>query len=184
MRKKTINEYTAVPILENLLTDIKNTCAELDGLGNLAADIEDYNIDSELDTLDEFNEDIQNIKDQVIGLILNTPTVIDTRDRSRSRHREDEAAYPKISIPTFNGEVSKWTEFWNQYSETVHDVASLSDRRKIVYLQQALKDGKAAIMIEAMNKSGDQYEDAIEILKERFDRPREVISEHIQQYRI
>ena len=55
---------------------------------------------------------------------------------------------------------------------SVHDHSDLSEAEKLVYLQQAIKDGSAKNVIEGLSYSGDQYQEAIECLKSRYNRPR------------
>ena len=47
---------------------------------------------------------------------------------------------PKLEVPTFDGD---WKQFWEQFSVSVHDRTNLSDAEKLVYLQQAVKNGSA-----------------------------------------
>ena len=51
---------------------------------------------------------------------------------------------------------------------------------KLVYLQQALKDGSARHAIEGLSRSGDHYNEAVECLKHRYDRPRLIHHTHVQ----
>ena len=45
----------------------------------------------------------------------------------------------------------------------------ISDAEKLVYLRQALKDGSAKNYIEGLSRSGEQYEEAMECLRARYD---------------
>ena len=54
----------------------------------------------------------------------------------------------------------------------MHDRSNLSNSEKLVYLQQALKGGSAKNSIEGLSRTGDNYEEAIQCLKARYDRPR------------
>ena len=50
---------------------------------------------------------------------------------------------PKLYVPTFDGDVLHWKQFWEQFVISVHDRANLSNTEKLVYLQQAIKNGLA-----------------------------------------
>lgn len=50
---------------------------------------------------------------------------------------------PKIDVPTFNGDILQWRQFWEQYCISVHERTSLTDSEKVVYLRHALKDRSA-----------------------------------------
>ena len=75
---------------------------------------------------------------------------------------------PKLEVPTFDGNLLNWKQFWGQFCASVHDRTSLSDAEKLVYLQNALKDGSAKNAIEGLSRSGEHYAEAIGCLKSRF----------------
>ena len=62
----------------------------------------------------------------------------------------------------------------------VHDRSSLFDAEKLVYLQQAIKQGSARSAIEGLSQSGDQYKEAIGCLKSRYSRPRLIHRAHVR----
>lgn len=49
-----------------------------------------------------------------------------------------------------------------------------------MYLQHAIKDGSARNAIDGLSHSGDNYNEAVECLKSRFDRPRLIHRTHVQ----
>ena len=87
---------------------------------------------------------------------------------------------PKLEVPTFNGNLIHWKQFWDQFATAVHSKTNLSSAEKIVYLQQALKDATAKSTIEGLAHSGDNYEEAVRCLKARYDRPRLIQRSHVQ----
>ena len=50
---------------------------------------------------------------------------------------------PKLDVPTFDGDLFNWCQFWEQFSVSVHEHKNLSNTEKLVYLQQAVKKGSA-----------------------------------------
>ena len=44
----------------------------------------------------------------------------------------------KLEVPTFDGNLLNWKQFWGQFCASVHDRTNLSDAEKLVYLQNAL----------------------------------------------
>ena len=58
---------------------------------------------------------------------------------------------PKLDVPTFSGDVLHWKQFWEQFSVSVYDHSNLSDAKKLIYLQQAIKDGSARNTIEGLS---------------------------------
>ena len=87
---------------------------------------------------------------------------------------------PKLDVPVFNGNILNWRSFWDQFTVSVHDCHSLSNAEKLVYLQQALRGGSAKGAIEGLSRSGDNYEEAIQCLKSRYDRPRLIHQAHVK----
>lgn len=87
---------------------------------------------------------------------------------------------PKLSVPTFDGNILNWRQFWDQFTVSIHNRHNLSDSEKLVYLQHALKEGSAKPIIEGLSQSGEQYEEAIECLTARFDRPRLIYQTHVK----
>ena len=87
---------------------------------------------------------------------------------------------PKLDVPTFDGNILHWRSFWEQFSISVHDRSHLSNSEKLVYLQQSLKGGSARGAIEGLSRSGDCYNEAIECLRSRYDRPRLIHQAHVR----
>ena len=87
---------------------------------------------------------------------------------------------PKLDVPTFDGNIIHWKQFWDQFTVAVHSKTSLSNAEKTVHLQHAIKDGSARNAIEGLSHSGDNYEEAVECLKSRYDRPRLIQRTHVQ----
>ena len=87
---------------------------------------------------------------------------------------------PKLDVPVFDGNILHWRNFWEQFSVSVHNRPSLSNAEKLVYLQQSLKNGSAKNVIEGLSRSGDNYEEAIQCLKTRYDRPRLIHQGHVK----
>ena len=87
---------------------------------------------------------------------------------------------PKLDVPTFDGDIIHWKQFWDQFLVAVHSKTSLSNAEKTVYLQHAIKDGAAKNAIEGLSHSGDNYDEAIECLQSRFNRPHIIQRTHVQ----
>ena len=87
---------------------------------------------------------------------------------------------PKIDVPSFDGNILHWQTFWDQFCISIHHRTNLSEAEKLVYLQQALKDGSAKHSIEGLSQLGDCYAEAISCLKSRFDQPRLIHQTHVR----
>ena len=90
-----------------------------------------------------------------------------------------EVKLPKLDVPTFDGNILHWKHFWEQFCVSVHERTNLTNAEKLVYLQHALKDNTAKSTIEGLSRSGEHYEEAVECLKSRYDRPRLIHQTHV-----
>ena len=87
---------------------------------------------------------------------------------------------PKLDVPMFDGDVLHWKQFWEQFTVSVHDCNNLSNAEKLVYLHQAIKGGSAKNAIEGLSQSGDNYLEAVDTLKSRYNRPRLTHRAHVR----
>ena len=88
---------------------------------------------------------------------------------------------PKLEVPVFDGEILRWQTFWEQFCVAIHDRSDISETEKLVYLRHALKDGTAKSIIEGLSRSGEHYVEAIECLKQRYNRPRLIHQTHVRR---
>ena len=84
---------------------------------------------------------------------------------------------PKLEIPSFSGEKLKWTEFWDSFEAAVHLNMSLSDVEKLNYLISKLK-GEAKSSVSGILLSNENYQVAVELLKERYGDKQAVVTSH------
>ena len=79
---------------------------------------------------------------------------------------------PKVNIPKFKGGLESWHAFWSRYKAAVEDNNNLTEPVKMAILIDLVVDHDYLI---AANDGGDgRYRQAIDYLKTRFDRPREL----------
>ena len=86
---------------------------------------------------------------------------------------------PKFSVPTFDGDILNWSNFWDQFSVSIHDKTKLSGTEKLAYLRDALKDGPAEAVIRGLAKPGDTYGEPVDCLCKCYDRPCVIHKAHI-----
>ena len=87
---------------------------------------------------------------------------------------------PKLSVPTFDGNILHWRSFWEQYVVSIHDRTQLSPSEKLAYLKHAVQDGSARHVVEGLSGSGDHYAEAVDCLRKRYDRPRLIHQAHVR----
>ena len=88
---------------------------------------------------------------------------------------------PKIELPKFSGDVTKFRSFWESFESSVHQNAGLSAIDKFNYLR-ALLDGAAARSIQRLALTEGNYGAAIDVLKERFGKPQHIIAGHMKDF--
>jgi hypothetical protein len=91
----------------------------------------------------------------------------------------DRVKLPKIDLPHFWGNLTKWTAFWDSFNSAVHLNDRLSDIDKFNYLRSLL-EGAAADAIAGLALSTANYTEAIEILKRRFGNKQLINSKHME----
>ena len=87
---------------------------------------------------------------------------------------------PKLTLPKFKGQVTKWGSFWDSYSSAIHDNKEISKIDKFSYLNSLL-EGAALRAIQGLALTGANYNSSIEILKERFGKPQQIITAHMEE---
>ncbi|XP_048477625.1 uncharacterized protein LOC105393457 [Plutella xylostella] len=85
---------------------------------------------------------------------------------------------PKLELPRFNGDTLKWNEFWDRFKSSV-DTQKLTKADKFSYLMASL-DQEALAAIEGLDITHENYEIAVDILKDRFGKPGMVIDAHYE----
>ena len=82
---------------------------------------------------------------------------------------------PKLSLPHFNGDLTKWTSFWDSYESPIHSSTELTDVDKFNYLRSKL-ERTARNAIAGLTLSSEN--EAIDILLKRFGKQL-IISRHM-----
>ncbi|KAJ8716672.1 hypothetical protein PYW07_003299 [Mythimna separata] len=88
-------------------------------------------------------------------------------------------ALPTIHLPSFSGQYHDWLEFRDTFSSLIHLDKSIPNINKFHYLRAALKDS-AAVVIQSLEFSSDNYEVAWELLCDRYNNKRSLVNNHIQ----
>ncbi|XP_053686921.1 uncharacterized protein LOC128736463 [Sabethes cyaneus] len=78
---------------------------------------------------------------------------------------------PKIDLPKFNGDFSRWLSFRDTYSSMVHSNADIPTVAKLQYLLQSL-EGEARKPFESVDISADNYASTWDALLKRYDNKR------------
>ncbi len=88
---------------------------------------------------------------------------------------------PKITLPKFNGNITKFQAFWQTFQCSIDENESLSDIHKLNYLVNSL-EGPAYKAHEGLELAGRNYSHAVETLKTRFGSNQQIVSAHMQAF--
>ena len=88
------------------------------------------------------------------------------------------ANLPKLKLITFDGQLTKWQQFWDVFERNIHTNGKLSNIDKFSYLCSLLH-GTAAKVTEGFQITSANYPEAISQLKERFGQPDLMIQGHV-----
>ena len=86
---------------------------------------------------------------------------------------------PKINLPKFNGQVTKYQSFWQSFKCAIHENEILSMVNKMNHFVNSL-EGPAYKAVEGLYITEENYKNAIVILKIRFGKWQNIISAHMQ----
>ena len=86
-----------------------------------------------------------------------------------------------IEVPTFDGDVIKWANFWAAFQSAVGNRNTLSDTTKLIYLRKAIKDPECQTLLTDPREDVDLYQDIVTELQDRFDRTKEVHRNLVQR---
>ncbi|GFR05176.1 uncharacterized protein TNCT_539561 [Trichonephila clavata] len=85
---------------------------------------------------------------------------------------------PKLHINKYSGNYSEWLDFYNLFESSIHNSNRLSKVDKFNYLKSYLC-GNALACINVFPISGDNFDRAIDLLKDRFGNKNVLINAHL-----
>ena len=100
---------------------------------------------------------------------------MDTSNTPRRTPGRTPVQLPKLTLPTFHGDILAWPDFWDMFSAAV-DTQQLSQVSKFTYLRSVLK-GPAARLVSGIAVTDANYQTAVSILKAEYGKPDIVIAQ-------
>ena len=85
---------------------------------------------------------------------------------------------PKLELKSFSGNYEEWQSFWDTFESAVNRNTDISRIQKFTYLKSCVT-GAAESAITGLPLTEDNYETAIDILRDRFGKPQLLISNHM-----
>ena len=87
---------------------------------------------------------------------------------------------PKLEIKKLSGKAYDWQEFWDSFKSSVDENEELSTVDKFAYLRHLLEEPARAV-IAGYSLTERNYEDALNLLKERFAKPTVIKQAHLNE---
>ncbi|XP_037528988.1 uncharacterized protein LOC119406321 [Rhipicephalus sanguineus] len=162
--------------LDSIYERLKTNNDELNKINNeLESVITDEDFQSEYETILEYEDNATRILAELISRrnrISSTPAEEGSGSGPATNviatpSERTGAKLPKLTIAPFSGDVCKWTEFWEQFLQIVHNNVTLTTTEKFHYLRQFLK-GDAASAVAGLPTTEACYKDAVDLLQKRF----------------
>lgn len=153
-------------------------------------------IEISTDTIDEEFTERETFETKYFNLIALANTIIEsnqfdtegdtgTRDLNNdansivSNNLNQHIKLPKIELPKFDGDYSKWLEFRDTYESLIHSNDSISGIQKFHYLRASL-GGTASQVIQSLEFTSVNYTIAWDALLDRYDNNKILIHHHIK----
>ncbi|XP_017473000.1 PREDICTED: uncharacterized protein LOC108363971, partial [Rhagoletis zephyria] len=86
---------------------------------------------------------------------------------------------PTLQIPKFSGSYADWPDFFSMFKTVVHQDADLTRIEKFQHLRSSLRDA-ALDTIRSLEICDQNYDKALELLKNRFDNKRLNFQTHVR----
>lgn len=100
------------------------------------------------------------------------------QNHKQIEHHEAALKLPKISLPTFSGDILQWQEYFEAFNASV-DNQNIPEIAKFQYLKASLS-GEAASTLAGLPITSDNFRNAIELLKSRYGSTKRVIRAHVR----
>ena len=84
---------------------------------------------------------------------------------------------PKLDSKKFDGNILKWTEFWDAFEATIHNNKGLDTMDKFNYLKSQLY-GNTSEVISGLELTKDNYYVTIDLLKKRYGKKQVMVNAH------
>lgn len=130
---------------------------------------------------DNYNKCIAKIDLHIKNMKLQNSEIQHSHISSTGKTDLNKIRLPKIELPKFNGDIIEWKGFWDQFESTVHNNKAINEIEKFNYLRSLLEEN-AYSAISGLTLSSENYKQAVEILKTRYNNEQVLISAYMQKF--
>ncbi|XP_072377748.1 uncharacterized protein [Diabrotica undecimpunctata] len=107
------------------------------------------------------------------------PQTLGSVNNNSQSFNENAIKLPPIKCPSFNCEFNKWLEFKDTFEALFHNNLTLSEIQKYHYLRSCLGE-EALKIIQSLEFAAHNYQDAWQLLCDRFDNKRLLVNNHLK----
>ena len=116
---------------------------------------------------DEFAE----YEERIFTILAAEVTPPDVKDRGKA-HDRGGYKVSALAVPKFDGKLTSWVAFWQEYEQAIHKKVDMADTVKMVYLKQAILDPGLQTTIADLGIEEGSYAAAVKLLHTRYEKPR------------
>ena len=127
--------------------------------------------DAKVDELDPLFDILEDPEQRTMLLMSAEATPIDSKDFIKAAAKPSYKIAPLV-IPKFNGKLEQRISFWEEFQHAIDKKEDMDDSTKLVYLKQAMLDQSLKSTISDLGIHDKAYKDAVNLLQERFNKPR------------
>ena len=113
-----------------------------------------------------------------INNFLNKNVKNENSSREFRTLRSDSVKFPQLEIQKFKGDPTCWQEFMDSFNAALHNSKALSNVKKFNYFRTFLED-EAQNTISGLSLTNENYNKALNLLKNRFGNNQMIISAHM-----
>lgn len=177
--------------LEELITNKEKLMKCQSDLEKLNDEVQAFSIEMKEEELMSEFEKVEYYNDIIIGLLCSLNLKIDKMSERKSedgescrttssRGRVPRVKLPQLNIKKFSGNPLKWQEFWDSFESMIHSDLLFDEIVKFNYLLSYI-ESEAKSVIEGISVTKQNYQIAIDLLKERFGRKEVIIFAHLDK---
>ncbi len=168
----------------NSLSQLKLSLHEkLETLKQLDSEVVDLTpeegLDEEIEQAYGYKDNVYRALTMALSAKHSPPTPAASAPTPTSTPHVNRVKLPKLSLPHFSGNITRWATFWDSYESAVHENTELTDVDKFNYLRSLL-ERTAYEAISGLTLSSANYREAIDILQKRFGNKQLIISKHME----
>ena len=166
-------DYDRLSALSSTIkTQLAKTTQLSDQIYNL---LEDKELEKDIVKQMEDEVDINNSLARIDSVLKSKTVVKGSKTSTQTLYK-----LPKLTLPTFNGDHTLWTGFWDVFEHIIDSHKELSDVQKFTYLKGQM-EGEAAELIKGFKVEGISYAVAVDLLKTTYGQPDKIKAALVQQ---